>query len=100
MNAGLGIVLCQASGDQVEFDSNSCHEYNHDVLRVVMLSWEYPPRIVGGISPHVFDLSKELVKLGIEIHVVTKHTPLAVDEEVEPSGVHVHRVAGRKAPDS
>ncbi|MCW5937954.1 MAG: glycosyltransferase family 4 protein [Fimbriimonadaceae bacterium] len=61
-------------------------------MRVIMLSWEYPPRIVGGISPHVFDLSKELVKLGIEVHVVTKHTPLAPDEEIEPSGVHVHRV--------
>lgn len=65
-----------------------------------MLSWEYPPRIVGGISPHVFDLSKELVKLGIEIHVVTKATPLAPDEEIEPSGVHVHRVHLEKEPDN
>lgn len=70
------------------------------VLRVVMLSWEYPPRIVGGISPHVFDLSKELVKLGIEVHIVTKATPLAPDEEVEPSGVHVHRVHLEKEPDN
>jgi len=61
-------------------------------MRVMMLSWEYPPRIVGGISPHVYDLSKQLVRLGIEVHVVTKETPLAPDEEVEPSGVHVHRV--------
>lgn len=58
----------------------------------MMLSWEYPPRIVGGISPHVYELSQELVKKGIEIHVVTKSTPLAPDEEIEPSGVHVHRV--------
>lgn len=65
-----------------------------------MLSWEYPPRIVGGISPHVYDLSKELVKLGIEIHVVTKHTPLAPDEEIEPSGVYVHRVHLEKEPDN
>jgi glycosyltransferase involved in cell wall biosynthesis len=62
------------------------------MLRVVMLSWEYPPRIVGGISPHVADLSPQLVKRGIEVHVVTKATPQAPDEEVEPSGVHVHRV--------
>jgi glycosyltransferase involved in cell wall biosynthesis len=61
-------------------------------MRVMMLSWEYPPRIVGGISPHVFELSQELVKLGIEVHVVTKATPQAPDEETEPSGVHVHRV--------
>lgn len=61
-------------------------------MRVMMLSWEYPPRIVGGISPHVFDLSQELVKQGIEVHVITKATPMAPDEETEPSGVHVHRV--------
>src|ERR1022692_1952270 len=57
-----------------------------------MLSWEYPPRIVGGISPHVSELSRQLSERGIEIHVVTKETPLAPDEEIEASGVHVHRV--------
>lgn len=57
-----------------------------------MLSWEYPPRIVGGISPHVYELSQQLVRKGIEVHVVTKTTPQAPDEEVEASGVHVHRV--------
>lgn len=62
------------------------------MLRIVMLSWEYPPRIVGGISPHVYELSQKLVERGIEVHVVTKATPNAPDEEVEPSGVHVHRV--------
>lgn len=61
-------------------------------MRIVMLSWEYPPRIVGGISPHVYELSQELSRKGVEIHVVTKETPLAPDEEIEPSGVHVHRV--------
>ncbi len=57
-----------------------------------MLSWEYPPRIVGGISPHVKELSQELQKQGVEVHVITKATHLAPDEEVEPSGVQVHRV--------
>jgi glycosyltransferase involved in cell wall biosynthesis len=61
-------------------------------MRVLMLSWEYPPRIVGGISPHVYELSKELVKLDIEVHVITKNTPLAPDEEIEESGVQIHRV--------
>jgi glycogen synthase len=61
-------------------------------MRVMMLSWEYPPRIVGGISPHVYDLSEALQAKGIEVHVVTKATPNAPDEQVEPSGVQVHRV--------
>lgn len=65
-----------------------------------MLSWEYPPRIVGGISPHVYDLSKELVKRDVDVHVVTKSTPLAPDEEVEESGVHVHRVHLEREPDN
>lgn len=65
-----------------------------------MLSWEYPPRIVGGISPHVHDLSQELVTRGIEVHVVTKATPNAPDEETEASGVHVHRVHLEKDPDN
>lgn len=69
-------------------------------MRVVMLSWEYPPRIVGGISPHVHDLSQELVKLGISVHVITKATPLAPDEEVQPSGVKVHRVHLEREPDN
>lgn len=61
-------------------------------MRVMMLSWEYPPRIVGGISPHVYELSQELQRKGIEVHVVTKATPNAPDEQTEPSGVQVHRV--------
>jgi glycosyltransferase involved in cell wall biosynthesis len=61
-------------------------------MRVMMLSWEYPPRIVGGISPHVYELSQELLKIGVEVHVVTKSTPNAPMDETEASGVHVHRV--------
>ena len=36
-----------------------------------MLSWEYPPRIVGGISRVVHDLAQTLGNMGHEIHVVT-----------------------------
>jgi len=57
-----------------------------------MLSWEYPPRIVGGISPHVHDLSQKLQEQGVEVHVITKATPQAPDEEVQASGVQIHRV--------
>ncbi len=67
-------------------------------MRVMMLSWEYPPRIVGGISPHVYELSQQLAAQGIEVHVITKETPLAPPEEVEPSGVRVHRVPLGREP--
>ena len=60
-------------------------------MRVLMLTWEYPPKIVGGISPHVYGLAHGLVAQGVEVHVITCEHPGAAEEEVE-GGVHVHRV--------
>ena len=31
-------------------------------MKVLMLSWEFPPKIVGGIARHVYDLALALVK--------------------------------------
>jgi len=31
-------------------------------MKILMLTWEYPPRIVGGISRVVYDLSGRLIK--------------------------------------
>ena len=70
----------------------------HAIMRVMMLSWEYPPRIVGGISPHVYELSQQLQAQGVEVHVITKATPTAPDEQIEPSGVNVHRVHLKSEP--
>ena len=67
-------------------------------MRIVMLSWEYPPKIVGGIARHVEELSWSLAKLpGMEVHVVTCDFPGAADEEVF-NNVHIHRVAAYDAP--
>jgi glycogen(starch) synthase len=60
-------------------------------MRIILITWEYPPKIVGGIARHVYDLSNALVKLGVEVHVVTCEHPGAVAEEVE-HGVHIYRV--------
>ncbi|MEM0445679.1 MAG: glycosyltransferase family 4 protein [Nitrososphaerota archaeon] len=69
-------------------------------LSVVMLSWEFPPRIVGGLAAHVHDLSIELRKKGLEVHVVTLDFPGAPDRE-DVRGVKVYRVDSYKyaAPD-
>jgi len=56
-----------------------------------MLSWEYPPRIVGGISRVVYDLAQNLVNKGNEIHVVTCWEPGTRDFEKDVN-VLVHRV--------
>jgi len=60
-------------------------------MKICMLTWEFPPRIVGGIARHCFGLSKALAKKNHDVHVVTLEFPGApAFEEIE--GVKVHRV--------
>lgn len=59
-------------------------------MKVLMLSWEYPPKIFGGLGQHVFDLSRYLALRGAEVHVVTPRLDSTPDHE-ECCGVHVHR---------
>ena len=58
---------------------------------VLILSWEYPPNIVGGLSRHVYDLANNLVKKGKHVHVLTtKANDTLPLEKME--GVTIHRV--------
>jgi glycosyltransferase involved in cell wall biosynthesis len=66
-------------------------------LSVLMLSWEYPPRVIGGISPHIYFLSKYLVKQGVKVYVVTCDFPGAPAHEVV-DGVEVYRIDSYKNP--
>ncbi|MBO0959498.1 glycosyltransferase family 4 protein [Neobacillus sp. MM2021_6] len=60
-------------------------------LTILMLCWEFPPNIVGGLSRHVFGLSAHLAMLGHEVHVLTAGTnELPTFEQM--NGVNVHRV--------
>ena len=60
-------------------------------MKILMLTWEYPPRIVGGIARVVHDLSHRLIKDGHEVTVVTyKDTNLL--EYENDKGVKVYRV--------
>ncbi len=53
-------------------------------MKICLLSWEFPPRIVGGIARHVFGLAKALAKDGHDVGVVTLDFPGAPDyEEIE-----------------
>ena len=60
-------------------------------MKILMLSWEYPPRIVGGISMVVHDLSKRLIKDGHEVTVVT-YRDGDVPYYENDNGVYVYRV--------
>lgn len=60
-------------------------------MKILMLTWEYPPRIVGGIARVVHDLSKRLIKDGHEVTVVTYKDGDAPEYEND-KGVNVYRV--------
>ncbi|MCR4425334.1 MAG: glycosyltransferase family 4 protein [Firmicutes bacterium] len=59
-------------------------------MRVLVFSWEYPPRVVGGLSRHVQELAKAMSELA-EIHVVTQASE-GLSPEEDDGGVTVHRV--------
>jgi glycosyltransferase involved in cell wall biosynthesis len=63
----------------------------------MMLSWEFPPRIIGGISQHVKYLSSSLARSGVKVYVVTCDFPGAPEHEVV-DGVEVFRIDSYKNP--
>ncbi len=56
-----------------------------------MLTWEYPPNIIGGISRHVDELSRFLVKKGVDVTILTPET-LGSPLFEKVGGVNVFRV--------
>ena len=66
-------------------------------MRVLLISWEYPPVIEGGLARHVRKLSEHLVAEGVEVHVLTRGGGHLAAEE-ERHGVVVHRVREPEFP--
>ena len=67
-------------------------------MRVLMLSWEYPPRIVGGIARHVYDLSRALAAGGTSVDVITCEHADAPAEETD-GNLRVFRVPAAQGDD-
>ena len=40
-------------------------------MRMIIFSWEYPPRVVGQLSGYVSALSTQLANNKVEVNVVT-----------------------------
>lgn len=59
--------------------------------RVLIVSWEYPPVIEGGLARHVRKLAEELVRQGVGVDVLTRGAGASPEHEVI-AGVEVHRV--------
>jgi len=60
-------------------------------MKILHLTWEYPPRIVGGLSRHVYYLSRELAKQGNEVIIITLEFPNVALEEFR-NNIRVYRV--------
>ena len=60
-------------------------------MKILMLTWEYPPRIVGGIARVVHDLSQRLSRDGHEVTVITYKDGDAPEYESD-KGVQVYRI--------
>jgi glycogen(starch) synthase len=61
------------------------------MTRVLILSWEYPPLIEGGLARHVRKLSEGLCEQGTEVHVLTRGGEESPPEQ-SVAGVTIHRV--------
>ncbi len=66
-------------------------------MRVLILSWEYPPLIEGGLARHVRKLAENLVAQDVEVHVLARGLEESPAEE-EMDGVVVHRVREPERP--
>jgi len=62
------------------------------MMRAVIFSWEFPPRVVGQLAEYVRELAVRLSKNDVETHVVTYHDYLTGQFE-ESDGVKTQRVA-------
>jgi glycogen(starch) synthase len=67
-------------------------------VRILILSWEYPPIVEGGLARHVRKLSEALVRAGVEVHVLTRGGTRSNARE-ERHGVIVHRIPEPEIPD-
>jgi glycogen(starch) synthase len=66
-------------------------------MRVLLLSWEYPPHVVGGLGRHVAGIAPALVEKGVELHLITPRWSGGEREE-KSDGLIVYRVDPPDAP--
>jgi glycogen synthase len=66
-------------------------------MRALILSWEYPPLIEGGLARHVRKLAENLAARDVDVHVLVRGREESPPEE-ELDGVVVHRVREPERP--
>lgn len=58
-------------------------------MKILMVSWEYPPVIIGGLGRHVYQLATALAAEGHEV-VVLARRPTGTDPSTHPTTDEVH----------
>jgi glycogen(starch) synthase len=66
-------------------------------MRALILSWEYPPLIEGGLARHVRKLAENLAAQDVDVHVLARGREEDPPEE-ERGGVVIHRVREPERP--
>jgi glycosyltransferase involved in cell wall biosynthesis len=66
-------------------------------LRVIILTWEFPPRIIGKLAYYVNRLAVELVKKNVDTHVVTYNNSW-VGFHQGTDGVKAYRISDKVRP--
>jgi glycosyltransferase involved in cell wall biosynthesis len=61
-------------------------------MHIIILAWEYPPRVVGQLSAYVSNLSTQLVNNKVNVDVVTFDDSIK-GQSTDPTGVKTFRVA-------
>lgn len=61
-------------------------------MRVLMLSWEFPPRVIGGLARHVHDLTFSLADAGVEVDLITVGNDDGLPDFETIQGVDIYRV--------
>ncbi|MFY2154696.1 glycosyltransferase family 4 protein [Cytobacillus firmus] len=70
-----------------ELNNNS---FINDKPKILLLTWEYPPHVVGGLSRHVYGLAGGL-KQDYEVHILTAN-PGTLSSCERINGIYIHRV--------
>jgi glycogen(starch) synthase len=58
-------------------------------MKILMISWEYPPVVIGGLGRHVHHLSTALAAAGHDV-VVLSRRPTGTDPSTHPSSEEIH----------
>lgn len=62
------------------------------IVRVIILTWEFPPRIVGDLAGYVQNLAYSLASQNLDVYVFT-YQETGDGRRYEHDGIHISRVA-------